>query len=202
MKPGRAATPSDIRGVLLCGGKSTRFGSDKLLAPFEAMPLVAHCARNLIAGAGNALAVIPTGASALRRVLEEAGCAVLESDATRRGLGASLAAGIAHTREAQGWIIALGDMPLIRAATIAAVRGRLEEGALIAAPYIAGTRERGHPVGFAHALRDELIVLDGDEGARSVILRHREAVVSIPVEDRGILVDIDTPGDLDAATSA
>jgi molybdenum cofactor cytidylyltransferase len=199
-----------IRGLLLCGGTSSRFGSDKLLhrhspageSAAEAQPLVVRSARHLIEGAGNALAVIPMGASALRLVLEQAGCEILESPQTLRGLGASLAAGVAHTRTADAWIVALGDMPSIRTATIAAVRAKLEGGALIAAPFIAATHERGHPVGFSRALRDELLVVDGDEGARSVIARHRAAVVSIPVDDRGILFDVDTRGDLDAATSA
>jgi molybdenum cofactor cytidylyltransferase len=199
-----------IRGLLLCGGTSSRFGSDKLLHRYsrpgegadETQPLVVRSARHLIEGAGNALAVIPMGAPGLRLLLEQAGCDILESPHTSRGLGASLAAAVAHARTADGWIVALGDMPSIRAATIAAVRNKLEQGALIAAPFIASTMQRGHPVGFAHALRDELLVVDGDEGARSVIARHREAVVSIPVEDRGILFDVDTPGDLDAATSA
>ena len=197
--------PADIRGLLLCGGRSTRFGADKLLVrhsraggnPAQAEPLVVHAARNLIAGAGNALAIIPPGATQLRSILEDIGCEILESPHSARGLGASLAAGVAHTAHAAGWIVALGDMPLIRAATIRAVRGKLEAGAVIAAPFIAGTGQRGHPVGFSGSLKEELLALDGDEGARSVIARHRESIELIPVDDPGIVVDIDTPEDLE-----
>jgi molybdenum cofactor cytidylyltransferase len=163
--------------------------------------MVVHAARNLANGAGNALAIIPPGSLELRRVLEEAGCDVFESEHTSRGLGASLAAGVAHAPQARGWIVALGDMPFVRVATIARVRSALEGGAVVTAPVLAATGMRGHPVGFSRALRDELLVCDGDEGARSVIARHRAALVSIPVGDRGIVIDIDTPGDLDAATA-
>ena len=193
-----------IRGLLLCGGKSSRFGSDKLLVrhprgdgdPASAEPLVAHSARNLIEGAGNALAVIPLGATELRRALESAGCDILETKDTQRGLGASLAAGVAASTGARGWIVALGDMPFIRAATIAAIRAAIEGGALIAAPVLAGTGKRGHPVGFSAPLESELSALDGDEGARSIITKHRASLVALPVDDAGILADIDTPGDL------
>ncbi len=195
---------SSIRGLLLCGGSSTRFGSDKLLAVIESRrpgagrgPMVVHAARNLVHGAGNALAIIPLGASELRRALEPTGCEILETKDTQRGLGASLAAGVASTADAAGWIVALGDMPFIRPRTIAALRQALEGGALIAAPMLSGTEKRGHPVGFARALKEELTALDTDEGARSVILRHRDAVVLLPVDDPGIVVDIDTPADLD-----
>jgi len=191
-----------IQGLLLCGGKSSRFGSDKLLFRHsrgggDAVPIAVLSARNLIAGAGNALAVIPPGASALREVLEEAGCAILESPDTARGLGASLAAGVAASADAEGWIVALGDMPFILASTIAAVRERLESGALIAAPGLVETGQRGHPVGFSRALYTELVEVDGDEGARAVIAAHRDLVALIGVDDSGILKDIDTPSDLE-----
>ena len=154
-----------IRGLLLCGGKSSRFGSDKLLFRHSReggspLPLVANSARHLVEGAGNALAVIPVAAAELRRVLEDAGCEILESHDTARGLGASLAAGVAHAASADGWIVALGDMPFIRAATIGAVRAKLAEGAAIAAPVLAATGERGHPVGFSSRLKEELLALE------------------------------------------
>lgn len=158
-------------------------------------------ARNAIEGTGAALAVIPPGSAQLRRVLIAAGCEILESPDTARGLGASLSAGVAQLHDADGWIVALGDMPFIEPGTFAAVLARLRAGAIIAAPFHAKTGARGHPVGFSAALKNELLALDGDEGARSVIERHRRDVVSIPVSDEGIVVDIDTPGDLDAATA-
>lgn len=188
-----------IRGLLLCGGAALRFGSEKLLADVDGQPLVSWSARNLVNGVGNALAVIPPGNKALARVLETAGCEVLESNDTSRGLGASLAAGVRHTPAADGWIVALGDMPFILPGTIALVRSKLAEGAAIAAPVLLPKRERGHPVGFAKALQEELAAIDGDEGARTVIARHSDEVVLIPVDDEGIVIDVDTPGDLEKA---
>jgi molybdenum cofactor cytidylyltransferase len=189
-----------VRVLLLCGGRASRFGSDKLLAPVksgrERAPMAMVAARSAIAGAGNALAVIPPGAGELRRALEKAGCDILESDHTARGLGASLAAGAAEAHDADGWIVALGDMPFIEATTFAAILAELRRGALIAAPVHRATHARGHPVGFARELKEELLALDGDEGARSIIQSHRERVVLIPVDDEGITIDIDTPSDL------
>ncbi len=164
--------------------------------------MAAWAARHAVQGSGNALAVIPPGSAALRLALEQSGCEILESEATRRGLGASLAAGVARSPDADGWVVALGDMPLIEATTFRSVVSELRGGALIAAPIFRPTNVRGHPVGFAKSLRDELLALEGDEGARSVIERHKDRVVSIPVDDRGIVVDIDTPDDLDAAAQA
>jgi len=185
--------PPDIRGILLCGGAATRFGGDKLLACLpDGIPIAVHAARNLLEGAGSALAIVPVGAAALRAVLVPLGCEVVESDRTTRGMGESLAAAITTTDRADGWIVALGDMPLIRAATIAAVRSALEAGAVLAAPVSRHTGARGHPVGFAAALRDELLALRGDAGARSVLERHRDLLQAVATDDAGIFTDLDT----------
>ena len=183
-----------IAGILLCGGAGRRFGVDKLLAGEE--PIVARAARHLKAGAGNALAVIPLKRTRLREVLEAEGCAILESDRTSEGMGASLAAGIAATATAEGWIVALGDMPLVDPVTIEAIRRALERGAPLAAPYDR-TGHRGHPVGFSQGLRGELLELGGDVGARDLLARHAGMVERIVTDDPGIFVDIDTKADLD-----
>ena len=183
-----------IVGILLCGGAGRRFGVDKLLAGDE--PIAALAARSLVAGAGNALAVIPLKRPRLRVVLEAEGCAILESDRTPEGMGASLAVAIAATATAGGWIIALGDMPLVDAKTIASIRQALERGAPMAAPFDRAGR-RGHPVGFSAALRAELLELGGDVGARDLLARHAHMLERIVTDDPGIFVDIDTKEDLE-----
>ncbi len=183
-----------VRALLLCGGKSSRFGADKLLASLDGQPLVAHSVRHLLAGVGNALAIIPTGSKALRRALDDAGCDVLESPDCVRGMGATLAAGVKSTSDAGGWIVALGDMPFVKPITIAAVVDRIERGVLIAAPVYQGIR--GHPVGFSARLRQELLALDGDEGARHILAHHRDAIEALPVMDEGVTADVDVPADL------
>jgi molybdenum cofactor cytidylyltransferase len=192
----------DIRGLLLCGGLAARFGGAKLLAAIpgdeSSGPIAARAARNLREGAGNALAIVPLGSRELRAALEAAGSEVVESDRTALGMGASLAAAVAATDRADGWIVALGDMPLVAPATIRAIRDALEGGALIAAPVLESTGARGHPVGFGAALRAQLLELDADVGARAILERHRDALRLIPTRDPGIAIDLDTREQLEA----
>jgi len=193
-----------MRGVLLCAGASTRFGAPKLLARVRdaqsahESEVAVLAARHLLEACGNALAVIRPGDSDLRRALESAGCGILESERSRNGMGESLADAVGHTREADGWIVALGDMPFIAPRTIALVRTQLELGALLAAP-VDAQGQRGHPVGFGSTLRDALLALRGDSGARLVVSHHHGEMVPVPVDDPGIFLDIDTPQQLAAA---
>lgn len=186
-----------IRAILLCGGSGKRFGGAKLLAATsaDATPIGVRSARSLLEGAGNALAVVRAGDEVLAAALRDAGCDVLETQDSARGLGASLAAGVRASRDAEGWLVALADMPLILPATHRAVAEALSRGARLAAAVDSAGR-RGHPAGFSGDLRADLEALDGDEGARSVIERHRAWLEVVRVDDPGIFFDVDTPADL------
>ena len=185
-----------ISGILLAAGAGSRFGGDKLLHPLEdGVAIAAHAARNLIAAGLEVIAVVRWGDFPLHDMLEEEGCQVTMFQGAPRGMGASLAHGVAQARGADGWVVALADMPRIAPDTIKKVIAALEEGASIAAPVRKG--ERGHPVGFGARLRDELLALDGDQGARVVVERHREAVRLVECDDPGIILDIDRKTDLD-----
>lgn len=184
-----------IAGILLAAGSGSRFGGDKLLHPLEdGVAIAAHAARNLVAALSDVVAVVRWGDFPLYDMLEEEGCQVTMFQGAERGMGASLAHGVGQARGADGWIIALADMPRIAPDTIRGIISALEEGATIAAPVHGG--ERGHPVGFAATLRDELLALDGDQGARVVLERHRSAVKLIECGDPNVLYDIDRKSDL------
>ena len=186
-----------ISGILLAAGAGSRFGGEKLLHPLEdGVAIAAHAARNLLAATPEVIAVVRWGDFPLYDMLEQEGCQVTMFQGAARGMGASLAHGVAQARGADGWVIALADMPGIAPDTIKRVIAALEEGASIAAPVHKG--ERGHPVGFGAQLRDELLALDGDQGARAVVERHREAVNLVECDDPGILLDIDRKSDLAA----
>jgi molybdenum cofactor cytidylyltransferase len=66
-----------------------------------------------------------------------------------------------------------------------------------APPILAPTYQnrRGHPVIFHRSLFPELLEDALPQGARSVIQRYRTRRLEVPVDDPGILVDIDTPAD-------
>jgi len=115
-------------------------------------------------------------------------------DDAAEGMGASLACAARAAGEADGYLIALGDMPFVRPSSIAAVRDALAGGAPLAAPYFRA--RRGHPVGVSGRFRRELLALRGDAGAKQLLADNAPQLVKIPVGDPGVIRDIDTPGDL------
>jgi len=184
-----------IAAILLAAGAGMRFGGEKLLHPLEdGVAIAAHAARNLLAATSDVVAVVRWGDFPLYDMLEQEGCQVTMFQGAARGMGASLAHGVAQSRGADGWIVALADMPRIAPGTVRMVITAVQQGALIAAPVYKG--ERGHPVGFGATLRDELLKLDGDQGARALVERHRDSIQLIECDDPGILFDVDRKSDL------
>jgi molybdenum cofactor cytidylyltransferase len=112
-------------------------------------------------------------------------------------MGVSLACGVMEAADADGWVIALADMPWIAPATIVAVADALKAGADIAAAAYQG--RRAHPVGFARRHFAALSALTGDDGARSVVGAHLERLRMIHVDDDGVVRDVDTVADLRGA---
>ena len=184
-----------ICGILLAAGGARRFGGKKLLAQLpDGIPVVTAAARNLMGGLDHAVAVVRPGEAALSRLLVQEGLEVAVCANARRGMGTSLAFGINHARDADGWIVALADMPHIQPQTIIALARSIGAGASLAAPYFAG--QRGHPVAFGKKYLDDLLQLDGDQGARKLLMRDSHELVHLDTNDPGILYDIDTPEQL------
>ena len=192
-----------VVGILLAAGRGTRFGGGKLLAPLPAAshgvgggtPVGAAASLHLLAAVSEVIAVVRPGDALLRAALSATGSRVIDCADAHLGMGASLACGVAATSDADGWIVALADMPWIAPATIMAVGDALASGAEMAAPSYRG--ERGHPVGFAKTYASLLGALTGDEGARAVVSARQWALRVIEVDDAGVLRDVDRPADLD-----
>ena len=128
------------------------------------------------------------------------GVRVLVCPESASGLGHSLACGVRHSQAADAWLVMLADMPFIRPDTIARVASALAQGARLVAPALAG--RRGHPVGFAHEWRDQLVALTGDNGARALLTEQSDALTRIETDDPGILRDVDRRGDLEECSHA
>ncbi len=181
----------EVVGILLAAGRSRRFGRDKLLHPLADGTLMAIAsAYALRAVLPHTIAVVRADNEALAAVFAAHGIETTVAENAASGMGASLAAGIAATAQACGWIVALGDMPFIHPQTIASVAYQLRAGAGLAAASYKG--QRGHPVGFSRIYRDQLLALRGDQGARSLLQQYDSELVLVECEDPGLLVDIDT----------
>ena len=153
-----------------------------------------QAARHLKLELETVIAVVRPSSDDLSQALVAEGCEVVVCENAAEGMGASLACAAKKAGEADGYLVALADMPFVRRTSIAAVRDALAGGALLVAPYFRA--RRGHPVGLSRKFMNDLVALRGDSGAKKLLAEHERSIVKIPVGDPGVIRDIDTPGDL------
>lgn len=171
---------SQITVLVLASGRGERFRASggtvhKLAAPLAGSTVLARTLANV-------------RASGLPWHLEDVG---------HPGMGDSIAAAVRATSDAGGWLVLPGDLPLVRGETLRRVAQALQApGVQAVQPQYQGTR--GHPVAFAAACGEALRALAGAQGAAPVLraLREQGAVADLPVDDVGIVTDIDTLDDL------
>jgi len=194
-----------IAGLILAAGRSTRMGGpNKLLEEINGKALVRHVAEHVLASPAEPVIVV-TGHQKERVERALAGLPVtfVHNPDFADGLSTSLKTGIAAVpADADGAIVCLGDMPQVSAKLIDRLIAAFdpERGALVAIPTIEG--KRGNPVLWSRRFFSDLAKVEGDVGARHLIGGYAEAVTEVPLDDAGVLTDVDTPEALTALRAA
>lgn len=149
-------------------------------------------------GSGSKLHALLGGKAVLEHTLaavRASGLAWHVEDRGHAGMGDSIAAAVAATRDAGGWLILPGDLPLVQPPTLQAVAAALARHAVVVPRYRGAA---GHPVGFSASCREALLQLAGAQGAAPVVRSQRalDAVAELDLDDPGIVTDVDTAQDL------
>jgi molybdenum cofactor cytidylyltransferase len=111
------------------------------------------------------------------------------------GIASSIRAAVEHSREHPALMIALGDEPRVdRSLVMRVMQLWHETRAPVVVPRYNG--EPGHPVLFDEAVYGDLLSLKGDRGAKGLIERYGDEVLSVDV-DGPRPVDVDVTADLD-----
>lgn len=186
-----------VTAIVLAAGQGSRFRAeagadlDKLLADCVGLdgvvrPVIEQVLVNLPERVVRRWVVTSPDRADVIRLAEAYGCDVLLLRSA--GMGDSIAAAVAASGPADGWLVLLGDMPFIRSSSIERVIDGLEAGG-ISVPVQDG--RYGHPVAFGQALGPGLMALTGDRGAKPLFAQA--TVWEVPVDDPGVLWDVDVP---------
>ncbi|MEV7291898.1 nucleotidyltransferase family protein [Streptomyces microflavus] len=193
------ATNPKVAGVLLAAGGGRRLGGrPKALLEHRGRPLVEHALRALRnGGCGPLHVVLGAAADEVRARADLTGSVVTVNPGWEEGMGSSLRLGLAALAGtgADAALVLLVDQPGIGAEAVARVRlAYRSRTSLVAASYDG---ERGHPVLFgADRWADIAAGAVGDQGARTYLREHRDAITLVECSDVAQAYDIDTAQDL------
>ena len=192
-----------ISALVLAAGVSSRMGEPKPLLSLQGRPVLAHVLA-AVAGSRVAETIVVLGAESerIRKEVPLNGAHWVENPAFAEGMSGSLKVGVAAlSPKSEGFFVVLGDEPFVRPSTYdTLIAARERTGARIVLPTYEGIR--GNPVLIDRSLAGEVDAITGDRGCRALRLRHPTETVEVPVDDPGVLIDLDTPEDLERARRA
>jgi molybdenum cofactor cytidylyltransferase len=182
--------------LLLAAGRSIRFGSDKRLALLpNGKSLLEATLENIQASNMPVLVCLENDQDGAAKMCDRMGIKFMVCEKANLGMGYTLAEGVAGISHWQGVLVALADMPFVRATTYSQLEGSLSADT-ICRPQCDG--RVGHPVAFGAHYFGELVAHTGDFGARELLKKYAAKVNAVDCGDPGILRDIDRVGDLSA----
>jgi molybdenum cofactor cytidylyltransferase len=182
--------------AILAAGASTRMGQSKQLLKIGDAPLLAHVTREAMGASGNVVVVLGANAAEHESILRSLAVHVTYNADWQKGMGSSIKAGVRHllslSPHLDGILIMVCDQPKVTSAHLNTLIKKFREmhGAIVTSRYEA---MQGVPAIFSNEHFHDLLGLDDQNGAKVVMARYPEEVVSIDFPDGAD--DLDTPTD-------
>ncbi|MBA4364981.1 MAG: hypothetical protein C0398_03105 [Coprothermobacter sp.] len=186
--------------VVLAAGHADRMGSNKLTLPLGSGTVVGRVVATALAACDRVFVVIGLHDQVTRTAVEQGARAlgaegrveVVEGVPYDPGMFISVQAGLRRVTGADIVLVFPGDIPLILPETAIAVRDAVSEGrADIAVPSCGG--RQGHPVAVSVRRVPELLAMSEHSTLRQFMAAHASTTKLVPVDDHGMLLDMDTP---------
>jgi molybdenum cofactor guanylyltransferase len=192
--------PTSITGIVLAGGRSSRFGSDKMAADYRGRPLLLSAIDAVSAVADDILLVLapeadPPGGLA-------AGVRIARDPAAYGGPLRGLAAGLASVTTDLA-LVAGGDMPRLSSSVLRKMCRTIESSDVDAVALLEGTKRRPLPLVLRSRVGETVddLLERGERSLKSLLEAVRvsdipEATWRSIDPDGGTLLDVDRPEDL------
>lgn len=185
-----------VAGVILAAGESKRMGRSKVSLPYQngtILEAVITPARR--SSLSPVVIVLGHGADEIQAAVDFDNVEVVVNKDFRQGQSSSLKAGLGKVPDtSQGVMFLLGDQPRITLVMIEKLVDSFNPNKdLLVVPTCRG--RRGNPVIVHSALFSRIMQLEGDVGARPLLLEFSRQIHWVELADDQLFLDVDTPAD-------
>ena len=195
-----------ISAIVLAAGLSSRMnGENKLIKKVNGVPLINHTVKNILGSTVNEIIVIVGHERNILRDLikENKKIKIIYNKDYESGMSSSVKVGLESiSKKTEAFFISLADMPnvnqniynkLIKAKYKYNKKLKLEHKKEIIIPTYKG--ENGNPVLFSIHMKEKIMKIKGDQGAKVLIESNKNKTLNIPIKNDGIILDFDKPED-------
>lgn len=184
-----------ITGIIIAAGFSFRMKTLKQLLPLNGLPAVIQAVKSMQAGGlQDIIVVVGHKSEQLIPLLRNLNVKVLINERYAEGMFTSIQTGVSNlSPQTKGFFLLPADTPIISAETIPSLIHAFQTQNEIVYPCYLG--HRGHPPLVSARYIPDILNWKDEGGLRAVLNCFENYAVDVPVNDRGILLDMDTPSD-------
>ena len=192
-----------ITAILLAAGQSKRLrGENKLTKLFKGKPLINNILFSLIKSKVNKI-IIVLGFEHLKiktKLLKSKKINFVINKNYKKGMSSSIKTGLKKlSKNSQGFLIVLGDMPNITQTTInkicLSITGSDKE---IILPKFKN--KTGNPIGFKQSMIKNIYKIKGDRGAKDMIKKNNKKIKFLNINSKSILINLNTKRNFSSQT--
>jgi len=185
-----------ISAIVLAAGESKRMGHPKQMLAWQGKTLLQRVLENLLhSDADEIILVLGHEAEMIKKSLPEFPIRMVINRDYKQGMASSLRQGLlVMDPKSEAFLVVLADQPGIGPGIINRVTRGFQQANPkrgICRPVYRGLK--GHPVLMGAQYRQEAQQLQGDVGARQILINHPLDILEIEIEQDLVMMDVDTP---------
>lgn len=181
----------------MAAGSSSRMGAPKQLLPWKEVTLIEGVITKVLhLNTFKTIVVLGANEDKIVPKITSYPIEIIHNLEWEKGLGNSIAFGVNYIKnnyQTDGVLIVLSDQPLIHSSYLKGMIGEFEPNRqqIIATKYPSG--KLGVPALFDASYLEELSTIDGDKGAKSILEKYANSVITAQIDTN--VFDVDTDED-------
>jgi len=185
-----------VSGIILAAGFSKRLGRDKLLLEMNHGTIIENVIRASVQSALDEI-ILVYRRDVVKAVTDSYRIKTVKNEEAKYGQSTSVVKGIrAANPTTDAYLFMVGDQPFLNSETINHMLDcRVKNPGQIIVPLYNG--HAGNPVLFPVSFKNDLLLIRGDTGGRSVIQAFKDRVTHLCIEQSSICYDVDTMEDFE-----
>ena len=187
-----------ISAILLAAGQSKRMnGENKLTKEIQGTPLIKHSVKNILASSIDELIVVlGHQKETIEKLIDKNKKIkfVFNKD-FESGIASSIKTGLNNLSEkTEAFFICLGDMPMVNQNIYNQLIKSINKKEIIVPTYKG---QQGNPVLFAKSMKEKIINISGDIGAKKILELNKDKILNLEINDQCVTKNFNTQDSFD-----